>query len=77
MRFSTTPSVSAAMSATIAAELAPPPRRSAPTGERVAALAGGLGRDREDLVAAIHEAERSLGVAERAVASSHQGRHIR
>jgi hypothetical protein len=34
---------------------------------RVGALAGAVGRDRDDLLAAIYEAERSLGVAQRSL----------
>jgi hypothetical protein len=34
---------------------------------RVGALSGGVGSDRDDLRTAIEEAERSLGVAERAI----------
>ncbi len=34
---------------------------------RVGALAGNVGRDRDDLLTAIYEAERSLGVAERSI----------
>ena len=34
---------------------------------RVGGLASGVGKDREDLLTAIHEAERTLGVAERAI----------
>jgi hypothetical protein len=34
---------------------------------RVGALAGGVGTDRDDLLTAIYEAERSLGVAERSI----------
>ena len=49
-----------------AAELAPPPRRSAATSRRVGDLAAPhLGTERDDLVTAIYEAERSLRTAER------------
>ena len=36
-------------------------------GRRVGALASNVGKDREDLLTAIHEAQRSLGIAERSI----------
>jgi hypothetical protein len=55
------------MSATIAAELGAAAEAIAGYRRRVRALADGVGRDAEDLLTAIHEAERSLGVTERSI----------
>jgi hypothetical protein len=53
--------------ATILAELGAAAEVVGDYQRRVGRLADGLGSDRDDLIAAIHEADRSLGVADRAI----------
>lgn len=55
------------VSDTIAAELGAAAEAIADYQRRVGGLSGRVATDRDDLLTAIHEAERSLGVAERAV----------
>jgi hypothetical protein len=55
------------MTATIAAELGAAAEAINSYQRRVAALAGTVGNNDEDLLIAIHEAERALGVAARSI----------
>jgi hypothetical protein len=55
------------MTATIAAELGAAAEAINSYQRRVAALAGTVGKNDDDLLIAIHEAERALGVAERSI----------
>ena len=52
---------------TIAAELGAAAEAITDYQRRVGALAGRIGTEHDDLVTAIYEAERSLGVAERSI----------
>jgi hypothetical protein len=55
------------MSTAMVAELSAAAEAIGDYQRRVGALTSGVGKDRDDLLTAIYEAERSIGVAERAL----------